>query len=81
MPATIAAYVAQHDLELATWPSAEAQVAALADDIAYNNHDIDDGLRAGLFTVHDLADVPLVGPVFAEVRRGYPGLDESRLRP
>ena len=55
------------DLELDGWPGAEAQVAALADDIAYNNHDIDDGLRAGLFAVADLADVPLVGPVFAEV--------------
>ena len=54
-------------------PGAEAQVAALADDIAYNNHDIDDGLRAGLFAVADLADVPLVGPVFAEVAARYPG--------
>src|SRR5437667_6989362 len=53
LPATIAEYVTRHDLELATWPSAEAQVAALSDDIAYNNHDIDDGLRAGLFTVAD----------------------------
>ncbi len=53
-------------------PGAEAQVAALADDIAYNNHDIDDGLRAGLFTIADLADVPLVGPVFAEVSRDHP---------
>ena len=51
LPRTIAEYVRRHDLELATWPGAEAQVAALADDIAYNNHDIDDGLRAGLFAV------------------------------
>src|SRR5207302_1432815 len=57
----------------------EAQVAALADDIAYNNHDIDDGLRAGLFAVADLAEVPLVGPVFDEVARHYPGLAEPRL--
>jgi dGTPase len=54
-----------------------AQIAALADDIAYNNHDIDDGLRAGLFAVADLAAVPLVGPMFDEVARRYPGLDES----
>ena len=51
-----------------TFPGPEAQVAALADDIAYNNHDLDDGLRAGLFAVADLADVPLVGPVFARGR-------------
>src|SRR5262252_1321744 len=57
---TIADYITQHDLELTTWPSAEAQVAALSDDIAYNNHDIDDGLRAGLFTIADICEVPLV---------------------
>ena len=79
VPPTIAEYDRRHDLALATWPSAEAQVAALADDIAYNNHDIDDGLRAGLFAVADLADVPLVGPVFAEVAARYPGLEEPRL--
>ncbi len=79
VPASIAEYVAGHDLELATWPSGEAQVAALADDIAYNNHDIDDGLRAGLFTVSDLDEVPLVGPVFREVTELYPGLEGARL--
>jgi dGTPase len=79
LPATIAHYVRAHDLELATWPSAEAQVAALADDIAYNNHDIDDGLRAGLFAIGDLDRIPLVGPVFAEVRAQHGALDEARL--
>ena len=79
VPPSIAAYVRDHDLELATWPSAEAQVAALADDIAYNNHDIDDGLRAYLFTVADLDEIPLVGPVFREVRERYPNLDGPRL--
>src|ERR1700736_2597138 len=49
LPSTIGEYFARHDLELATWPGAEAQVAAMSDDIAYNNHDIDDGLRANLF--------------------------------
>jgi dGTPase len=78
-PPTIKAYDAAHPLELATWPSAEAQVAALSDDIAYNNHDIDDGLRAGLFTAADLEPVPLVGPVFAEVQSRWPALDETRL--
>jgi dGTPase len=79
LPTTIAEHVARHDLELATWPSAEAQVAALADDIAYNNHDIDDGLRAGLFSVKDLTDLPLVGPVFAEVAARHPDIEEPRL--
>jgi dGTPase len=80
VPATIADYCAiKQDLELDTWPGPEAQAAALADDIAYNNHDIDDGLRAGLFSIDDLADVPLVGPVFAELTRRHPGLESGRL--
>jgi dGTPase len=77
VPASIAAW--PQDLELDGWPGLEAQVAALADDIAYNNHDIDDGLRAGLFAVADLADVPLVGPVFRQVSDRYPGLEAPRL--
>jgi dGTPase len=79
VPPSIAEYDRQHPLELDTFAGPEAQIAALADDIAYNNHDIDDGLRAGLFAVADLAEVPLVGPVFAEVAARYPGLEESRL--
>ena len=62
MPAeAILDFDAQYDLELDRWPRLEAQVAALADDIAYNNHDIDDGCRAGLFTLDELAEVPLAG--------------------
>jgi dGTPase len=76
-PGTIAAW--PQDLELDGWPGLEAQVASLADDIAYNNHDIDDGLRAGLFTIADLAEVPLVGPVFRQVVERYPNLEEPRL--
>ncbi len=79
VPPTIADYNATRDLDLAGFANAEAQVAALSDDIAYNNHDIDDGLRAGLFTVADLTDVPLAGPVFAAVAREYPDLQPSRL--
>lgn len=79
LPRAIAEYAGTHDLELGTFAGAEAQVAAIADDVAYNNHDIDDGLRAGLFTVADLGDVPLVGPVFADVARAYPDVDESLL--
>ncbi len=79
LPATIAEYVKGHDLELDTFPSAEAQVAALADDLAYNNHDIDDGLRAGLFSIADLRNVALAGPIFAEVAERYPGIETPRL--
>ncbi len=79
VPEAIAAYVRDHDLELDTYPGVEAQVAALADDIAYNNHDIDDGLRAGLFATADLAGVPLAGPVFTEVGQRHPGIGETRL--
>jgi dGTPase len=76
---SIAEYDRKHPLALDTFPGPEAQIAALSDDIAYNNHDIDDGLHAGLFAVADLAEVPLVGPVFDEVAGRYPGLEESRL--
>ncbi|MAG97199.1 MAG: deoxyguanosinetriphosphate triphosphohydrolase [Rhodospirillaceae bacterium] len=79
IPPFIAEYVTDHDLELGSYPGAEAQVAALSDDIAYNNHDIDDGLRAELFSIEDLAEVPLIGPLFAEVMERYPGLERSRL--
>jgi len=79
LPEAIRIYAAGHDLELDTHASAEAQIASLADDIAYNNHDIDDGLRGGLFSLDDLRDVPLVGPVFASVRARYPEIDSSRL--
>ena len=78
LPRAIAEYAQVQDLELGTYAGPEAQVAAMADDIAYNNHDIDDGLRAGLFTVEDLADVPLVGRIFADVARDFPDLDLSR---
>jgi len=75
----IVEFNAEFDLGLDTFAGAEAQVAALADDIAYNNHDIDDGLRAGLFTIEELLAVPLVGGIFSEVMDRYPGLDRSRL--
>ena len=65
--------------DLKTFASAEAQVAALADDIAYNNHDIDDGFRAGFFNLDDLTEVPLTGRIIAEVRALYSDLGPSRL--
>ena len=80
VPPTIAEYDRRHPLALETYPERRgAGRRAIADDIAYNNHDIDDGLRAGLFAVADLADVPLVGPVFHDVASRYPGIEEPRL--
>jgi dGTPase len=79
LPRALAAYTKRHDLELHTYPGLEAQIASLSDDIAYHNHDIDDGLRAGLFSVEDLRAVPEVYAVFDEVRGRYPGLELSRL--
>jgi len=69
-----------YDLRLATWASAEAQVAAIADDIAYNNHDVDDGVQAGLFQLRELLDVPLIGPILAGVFAEYPDLDPIIVR-
>jgi dGTPase len=79
LPAAFRAYEALQSLELDTFAGPEAQVAALADDIAYNNHDIQDGLRAGLFEVEDLMDIPLTGNVFREVRLEFPDLERDRL--
>ena len=67
IPRVISDYVFEHDLELGTFASGEAQVAAMADDIAYNCHDIDDGLRAGLFDISELSDLPMVGEAFSKM--------------
>ncbi len=80
LPYALAEVNAEWDLELHTHASAEAQVAAVADDVAYNHHDLHDGLRAGLFTEADLRDLPVTGPAFEEVDRIYPGLDPMRRR-
>jgi len=60
-------------------PSLEAQVANLADEIAYNNHDVDDGLRSGLITLEQLEEVPLVASLLREVRHAHPDLPERRV--
>ena len=78
IPSEIANYNRMHDLALDTFPSLEAQVGAIADDIAYDSHDIDDGLRAELFTLDELAALPLVGDILAELRAAYPELEPAR---
>ncbi len=80
LPYALAEYNDRHDLELHTHASAEAQVAALADDIAYNNHDLHDGLRAGLFSEKDIFELPIIGECYAEVDRLYPNLEPYRRR-
>ncbi|MDR3469574.1 MAG: deoxyguanosinetriphosphate triphosphohydrolase [Xanthobacteraceae bacterium] len=78
LPVDIARYVAGHDLELWSHASLEAQIAAVADDIAYNAHDIDDGLRAGLFTVDDLTAIPVTQAMIRAISARYPRLDQGR---
>ncbi len=72
-------YCKKQDLAIETFASVEAQIAAVADDIAYNNHDIDDGYRAGFFTFAELAGVPIVDRALTEVRQTHPGIDGTRL--
>ncbi len=80
LPYALAEANAEWDLDLHTFASAEAQVAAIADDVAYSHHDLHDGLRSGLFSEEDLMDLPVTGPAFEEVDRRYPGLDRMRRR-
>jgi dGTPase len=78
IPVGVSEYNGKYDLELWSFASLEAQIAAIADDIAYDAHDIDDGLRAGLFTVDDLKVMPLTAEMIAEIDRHYPALDGAR---
>ena len=78
VPYALQSYLASQDLALDRWPTVEAQVAAIADDIAYNCHDTLDGFRAGLIPVSDLEDMPVLGDAIEEVRSRYGGLSDTR---
>ena len=80
LPNAIITYDAQQDLELHTQASAEAQVAALSDDIAYVNHDLHDGLQAGLFEIEDVLGLPIISESFQRVDRQWPNLEQTRRR-
>ncbi len=72
-------YNLRHDLDLKNYSSLESQISAISDDIAYNNHDLEDGLRANLFEVEQLFDLPLVGKIYREILRNYPKIKREML--
>lgn len=79
LPRALTDYVKIHDLALDTYASLEAQIAAISDDIAYNNHDIEDGLRAGFFTLQDLAQLPMIGAIISDVSKQFKDATDYRL--
>jgi dGTPase len=68
----------ERDLELASWPGLEAQIAAISDDVAYDNHDIDDGLRAGLLDLDELIALPLIARLWNAIEQRHPGLSTEK---
>ena len=79
IPPTIRAFQNEYDLELGSYAGIEAQIAALSDDIAYNTHDFDDGFNAGMFTMDELAALPIFDTIVKETRQRYPNIEERRL--
>ena len=80
VPKALTEYSSRHNLELQTYSSGEAQVAAISDDIAYNHHDVLDGIRAGLLSIDDIRTLPILSSCFNEVDKLYPGIDDLRQR-
>ena len=80
VPKVLTEYSSRHNLELQTYSSGEAQVAAISDDIAYNHHDVLDGIRAGLLSIDDIRTLPILSSCFNEVDKLYPGIDDLRQR-
>jgi dGTPase len=78
VPRAISEYSSRHDLELWSYPSAEAQAGAISDDIAYDAHDIDDGLRAEMFALDDIATVPLIGDILRSIDKDHPRIEPGR---
>ena len=79
VPKTIEALDKEFDLKLNEFSSIEAQIASIADDIAYNNHDLDDGLRAGFFSYDDLAELPMIGEIIKNFPKNYNSYDMQRI--
>ncbi len=79
VPKTIEALDKEFDLKLNEFSSIEAQIASIADDIAYNNHDLDDGLRAGFFSYDDLAELPMIGEIIKNFPKNYDSFDMQRI--